>query len=190
MRIIAGIAKGRTLTAPKGQNTRPTLDYVRESLFNIIQRDVPDAVVLDLFAGSGALALEALSRGAAKAVLVDSSRQAIECIRRNVETLRFSDQVSVNPSDWRMALQRLSPAENRFDLVFLDPPYRLSIYQEIAGLLEQRHLLAQDALIVTEHHRDIPVELGQAFQLRDYRTYGDTVIHMHTFHKGGQADEQ
>ena len=85
MRIIAGTARGRTIVAPKGQDTRPTQDYVRESLFNILQWDVPEAQVLDLFAGSGALALEALSRGAAEATLVDCSMDAIAAIRRNVE---------------------------------------------------------------------------------------------------------
>ena len=176
------------MLAPKGQQTRPTQDYVRESLFNIIQRDVPEASVLDLFAGSGALALEAVSRGAARAVLVDSSRQAIACIRQNVETLRYTDRTRILQSDWKTALQRLSQSGNSFDLVFLDPPYRLSAYKEMTDLLAQVNLLSQHALLVTEHHKDVPVDLSPAFILKDQRTYGDTIIHMHTFDKGGYID--
>ena len=126
MRIIAGEARGRTLTAPKGMDTRPTQDYVRESLFNILQASVPEARVLDLFAGSGALALEALSRGAVKATLVDCSTDAVQCIKRNAETLGFAERVTVIRSDWQAALMRLSKNGERFTLVFLDPPYRIT----------------------------------------------------------------
>lgn len=188
MRIIAGTARGRTLIAPGGRSTRPTQDYVRESLFNIIQRDVPGAAVLDLFAGSGALALEALSRGAAKAALADCSRQAIECIRRNTQALGFSDSATILQGDWRAAAQRLSTAGDRFDLVFLDPPYDLTRYAEITETLQARDLLLRDALIVIEHRRDAALELSPSFILRDKRAYGDTVIHFFTFDTGGNPD--
>jgi len=188
MRIIAGTARGRTLIAPKGRSTRPTQDYVRESLFNIIQRDVPDAVVLDLFAGSGALALEALSRGAAQAAMVDRSRQAIDCIRRNTEALGFTERANILQGDWRSAIERLSNTQNRFDLVFLDPPYDLVLYAGITELLRTDKLLAQGALIVIEHQRNASLELSPFFLLRDIRTYGDTAIHLFTFDTGGNAD--
>jgi 16S rRNA (guanine966-N2)-methyltransferase len=188
MRIIAGTARGRTLVTPKGRSTRPTQDYVRESLFNIIQRDVPEAVVLDLFAGSGALALESISRGAAKAALADCSRQAIECIRRNAETLGFSDRTTILHGDWRAAADRLSAAGFRFDLVFLDPPYDLTQYAEITEALHNRALLAQEALIIVEHQKDVALDLSPSFILRDMRTYGDTVIHLFTFDTGGNSD--
>jgi len=185
MRIIAGIARGRTLISPKGRQTRPTQDYVRESLFNIIQRDVPGAAVLDLFAGTGALALEALSRGADSAVLVDSSRLAIECIRRNVDTLGFSRQACVLQGDWRTVLDKTLAPDARFDLVFLDPPYQLTKYAEMTDVLARKGLLAEDALLVIEHRRDAAVTLSATFTLKDCRTYGDTVIHLATFHAGG-----
>lgn len=188
MRIIAGSARGRTLVAPKGQQTRPTQDYVRESLFNIIQRDVPDASVLDLFAGTGALALEALSRGAQKAVLADSSRQAIDCIRRNVETVGTVDRATVIPGDWNAVLQKLAEQGELFDLVFLDPPYRLTQYAEITGQLQSRNLLREGALLVIEHRKDYSFALSPAFVPRDHRTYGDTEIHMVTFNTGGSTD--
>ena len=173
--------------APKGQHTRPTQDYVRESLFNIIQREIPDAAVLDLFAGSGALALEAISRGAANAALVDSSRQAITCIRHNVEALRLTERTTIIQSDWKTAVQRLSQSDTRFDLIFLDPPYRLSAYREITDCLAQANLLSHNALIITEHRKDVQVELSSFFLLKDQRAYGDTVIHMHTFDQGGNT---
>ena len=188
MRIIAGKARGRTIYAPKGRHTRPTQDFVRESLFNIIQRDVPDAMVLDLFAGSGALALEALSRGAAHAVLGDRSRQAIECIRRNTETLGFSEQTTVLQGDWCVVVQRLPARNQRFDLVFLDPPYDLARYREMTDLLKACHLLQDDALLVIEHHKDSVPDLDSCFQEKDVRTYGDTIIRLFTFKMGGYND--
>ena len=108
MRIISGTARGAQLFAPKGMDTRPTTDKVKESLFNMLQGEVPGATVLDLFAGSGGLSLEALSRGADRAVLVDQSREAIGCIRRNVEKLRFGDRVQLLNCDWQQAVHRLS----------------------------------------------------------------------------------
>ena len=187
MRIIAGTARGRTIIAPKGQNTRPTQDYVRESLFNIIQRDVPEANVLDLFAGSGALALEALSRGARRAVMADQSRQAIECIRRNTETLGFSQQTLIAQGDWKSVVQRIE--NETFDLVFLDPPYQLSKYGEITDRLQNRQLLARDALIIIEHRKDVDIALSTDFVCGGFRTYGgDTVIHFYRFNAGGNND--
>ncbi len=188
MRIIAGHARGRTLFAPKGQLTRPTQDFVRESLFNIIQRDVPESVVLDLFAGSGALALEALSRGAAKAVLVDRSRQAAACMRRNAETAGFMQQALILQCDWRAAAEKLKDTGTRFDLVFLDPPYELTQYPETADLLRDRGLLADGALIVIEHRRDVQFDLSPFFIPRDLRTYGDTCIRLYTYRPGGSSD--
>ena len=188
MRIIAGKARGRTLFAPKGRHTRPTQDFVRESLFNIIQRDVPDATVLDLFAGSGALALEALSRGAERAALSDRSRQAVECIQRNTDTLGFTEQATILQCDWHAALERLTSADLRFDLVFLDPPYELTQYPEMTELLANRRLLADGALIVIEHRRDIRFDLSPSFAQRDVRSYGDTEIHLYTYRQGGSAD--
>lgn len=188
MRIIAGEARRRTIVAPKGLQTRPTLDYVRESLFSIIQRDVPGSAVLDLFAGSGALAMEALSRGAASAVLADKSHQAIECIRQNTETLRFLDRAVILQGDWQAVLQRLSETNRSFDLVFLDPPYDLTAYADMADMLLDRRLLMEDALLVIEHRKGIAVNLSPRFQLKDCRTYGDTAIHLFTFGKGGETD--
>ena len=124
MRIISGEARGRTLFAPAGDQTRPTSDKIRGSLFNILNGRVEDAEVLDLFGGTGALALEALSRGAARAVIVDSSRAAIEVIRRNAGNVlkdALAERALILKTDYRSAISSLHG--RRFDLVFLDPPY-------------------------------------------------------------------
>ncbi|MBN1778272.1 MAG: 16S rRNA (guanine(966)-N(2))-methyltransferase RsmD [Clostridiales bacterium] len=186
MRIIAGSAKGHTIASPKGRHTRPTQDYVRESLFNIIQRYVPGAKVLDLFAGSGALGLEALSRGADRAMLADNAVKAIDCIRRNAETLGFGKQSTVIRGDWRGVLQSLE--KQSFDLVFLDPPYDLTQYRDMTDTLIENELLSDDALIVIEHRKDVIPGLSPPFILKDHRTYGDTVIHIYRFNAGGKQD--
>jgi len=189
MRIIAGIARGRTLIAPKGQDTRPTQDYVRESLFNILQREVPDAQVLDLFAGSGALALEALSRGASGATLVDCAMDAITSIRRNVESLHFEAEATILKSDWQAVLAKLSNEGKRYTLVFLDPPYRMTDTGEQCAKIADFGLLEPGALMVVEHRREnIPI-VDMRFTENDSRRYGDTVIHFYRYAEGSKADE-
>ena len=173
MRIIGGTARGRRLLAPEGRETRPTADRVREALFNIIRREVPDAVVLDLFAGSGALAIEALSRGAGSAVLVDASRQAASVIRRNLEASGFAGQAVLLTADWKAALPRLTGEP--FTLVFLDPPYRMQeAYAEAPAFLAQAGRLSQDCLLVLEHDKGFAPQPGRSFEKVDERAYGDT----------------
>ncbi|MDD3921848.1 MAG: 16S rRNA (guanine(966)-N(2))-methyltransferase RsmD [Eubacteriales bacterium] len=181
MRIIAGSARGRTIQAPKGQDTRPTQDYVRESLFNILQRDIPDATVLDLFAGSGALALEALSRGAAYAVLADQAAKAVACIRANVALLKMDAQTLVLQSKWQDTLQRLSQELRTFSIVFLDPPYKMAETDAICIQLRQLGLLEQGALIVIEHRTGSENPPDARFTLRNERRYGDTTIHIYVY---------
>jgi 16S rRNA (guanine966-N2)-methyltransferase len=187
MRIIAGCARGRTLRAPKGSDTRPTQDYVRESLFNILMRDVPDAEVLDLFAGSGALALEALSRGAANAVFCDVSPEAVACIRANTEALRLTERVTILRADWADALNRLAGEKRAFTLVFLDPPYRMTDTAAQCARMADLGLLAAGALIVIEHDRNGVPAPDVRFTLRDGRRYGDTEIHFFIYQGGEPA---
>ena len=175
MRIIAGEARGRTLTAPPGSGTRPTQDYVRESLFNILSPRVPGARVLDLFAGTGALALEALSRGAEFAVLCDRDRAALSCIRKNIAAVRAEDRCRVFSGDYAACIRSLSGREG-FDLVFLDPPYRMENTGEIAGQLLDAELLLPGFLIVCEHRKGAPPAADGRFRAADARRYGDTEI--------------
>jgi 16S rRNA (guanine(966)-N(2))-methyltransferase RsmD len=176
MRVVAGRFGGRSLIAPRGRATRPTSDRVREALFSILgPASVEGARVLDLFAGSGALGIEALSRGAADTVLVDASAAAVTAIRRNLETLgavaevRRQDALSYLRSAFRDARQ--------YDLVFLDPPYRhaSALGRELSTAL--RPILAPAARVVAESDRRAPLELDLA--LLDERRYGDTLIRIH-----------
>lgn len=176
MRIIGGLARGRTLVAPPGMKTRPTQDYVRESLFNIIRWDVQDAQVLDLFAGTGALSLEALSRGAAGAVLVDLDRAACAAIRKNIESVKPAGECRLMQSDYRAALEALAREGRRFDVVFLDPPYKMENTGEICAELYDKGLLAEAFLLVVEHRRGHAPMLDARFEAFDQRNYGDTQI--------------
>ena len=174
MRVIAGTHGGRELIAPKGRTTRPTSDRVREALFSILG-DLDGLSVLDLFAGSGALGIEALSRGAAQATLVDSGRPAVAAIRRNLGTLRLDAEVVPQP-----AARFLGAAlrdGRQYDLVFLDPPYRhaSTLGRELTSALMP--ILAADARVAAESDRRSP--LGLELGLLDERRYGDTLIQIH-----------
>jgi 16S rRNA (guanine966-N2)-methyltransferase len=174
VRVVAGRYGGRTLVAPRGRATRPTSDRVREALFSILA-DVTGARVLDLFAGSGALAIEALSRGAAEAVLVDSSAAAIAAVRANLEGLGLVAEVVREPA---LRFLRHAPGQLReYDLIFLDPPYRHagSLATELTTAL--RPVLALGARVVSESDRRQPLDLG--LELLDERRYGDTLIRIH-----------
>lgn len=170
MRIIAGTARGRTIEAPKGRDTRPTLDRVRENLFNILQRKTWDARVLDLFAGTGALSLESLSRGAAEAVLVDCDRAAHACQKQNAEKLGFAQQTRILLMDWKQALRQLTAAGETFDLVFLDPPYAMRDMAEVMEALKS--LLAEEAVIILEHEAQVMPSTADGYEMYDSRKYG------------------
>lgn len=173
MRVVAGELRGRKLVAPAGDATRPTADRVREALFSILG-DISGLRVLDLYAGSGALGIEALSRGAAAAVFVDSSQAAVTAIRRNLSELGLEA-----PVQRRDALAYLATAAggDPYDLVFADPPYdsAVRLAPELAELLPP--VLAEDAVIVTESNKRAPLELP--FPLLRDRSYGDTRIAVH-----------
>ena len=172
MRVVAGELRGRRLaTPPKGAGVRPTADRVREALFSILG-DVSGARVLDLFAGTGALAIEALSRGAAEATLVDTDTGIVA---RNVAELGLEPRARVVRGDARGFMRR---ERGTFDLVFCDPPYRLA---DRLGLELDRSLpplLARDARVITESASRAPIEL--ALPLADERRYGDTTVRIHT----------
>ena len=168
MRIIAGEARSRQIEAPRGRDTRPTLDRVRENLFNILQNHVRGAQVLDLFSGSGALALEAISRGAAHAVLCDHDREANRIEQKNAAALHFEDRMEILLCDWSQALARMGG--RKFDLVFLDPPYAMHDLREVTARL--RPLMSPEGLLICEHQAESPYLVDEAFTLTDRRRYG------------------
>ncbi|MBV9466707.1 MAG: 16S rRNA (guanine(966)-N(2))-methyltransferase RsmD [Solirubrobacterales bacterium] len=174
MRIVAGRYGGRSLAAPRGRLTRPTSDRVREALFSTLG-PVDGANVLDLFAGSGALALEALSRGAASATLVDSSPAAIAAIRRNLGALGL--EAEVRRQTVSAFLARARSGARQYDLVFLDPPYRhaSALGAELSSALAP--VLAPGCRVVAESARRAPLELE--LPVLHERRYGDTLIRIH-----------
>ena len=175
MRIVAGRWGGRRLQAPAGEATRPTSDRVREALFSVLGARVEGARVLDLFAGSGALGLEALSRGAAAATLVDSAPAATRAARANLQAL--GADADVRRQDALRFLDAARRAARQYDLVFIDPPYRLAtrLNRELAEGLPP--VLAPGAVVVTESDRRRPLDLD--LPLHDERRYGDTLIRIH-----------
>ncbi len=171
MRVISGTYGGRRLTAPRGRDTRPTSDRVREALFSILE-PVSGARVLDLFAGSGALAIEALSRGAAEATLVDASSTAIAAIERNLLALGIAAETRRQTAS--AFLQTARVGTRQYDLVFLDPPYRLAgeLARELSAALPP--VLGPGARVIAESDRRAPLTLD--LPLTDERRYGDTLI--------------
>jgi 16S rRNA (guanine966-N2)-methyltransferase len=173
--VIAGRWGGRRLQAPPGAATRPTSDRVREALFSVLAARVSGARVLDLFAGSGALGIEALSRGAAEATFVDTAPAALRAIRANLDAIGAT--ADVRRADARRFLGSASAAAREYDLVLLDPPYRLAgrLGDELTAALPA--VLAPGAAVVAESDRRAPLELG--LPILDERRYGDTLIRIH-----------
>ena len=175
MRIISGLARGTKLYTLDGENTRPTLDRVKEPLFSIIQTEIKDALVLDLFAGSGALALEALSRGAKKAVLCDKSYEAIKVIKQNIDKTHFKEKAEAYCLDYKKCLFTV---KDKFDIIFIDPPYKLDLAIKSLQIILDNDLLSKDGLIIIETD-DKDRELQQIenmnnnnIKIVDQRTYG------------------
>jgi 16S rRNA (guanine(966)-N(2))-methyltransferase RsmD len=179
VRIIAGRLKGRRLAAVRGA-IRPTADRVREAIFNILGPIVLEAQVLDLFAGTGALGIEALSRGAARAVFVENHASSLQVLRQNLAQCGLTDVSQVLPQDAARALATLAAQGERFGLIFLDPPYGKGLPGQILPLVARNNLLAQEGLVVVEHRRG--EEMADNYQhlaRRDERGYGDTVISLY-----------
>ncbi|MGN0148803.1 MAG: 16S rRNA (guanine(966)-N(2))-methyltransferase RsmD [Clostridia bacterium] len=173
MRIISGIRRGHKLIEFEGEDIRPTTDRVKESIFNIIQSYVPDAAVLDMFCGSGALSFEALSRGAKKAVCIDLDKRSVAVIKRNAEALKFTDKceiINISCFDY------MARAKEKFDIIFLDPPYNKGFIEPVLKGIVEHNLLEKEGIIVlesdnTDYHEEIP-----GLKLLKQRRYGRTYI--------------
>ena len=176
MRVITGSARGRKLLEPEGMAVRPTTDMVKEAMFNIIQFDIEGRRVLDLFAGTGALSLEALSRGAREAVLVDMDRAACAAIRKNMETTRLGEKCRLIARDYHAAIDALAAEGTAFDVVFIDPPYKMENTGEMCAALYEKGLLSDAFLLVVEHRKGHAPMLDARFDAFDLRHYGDTEI--------------
>ena len=186
MRIIGGSARGRRIAAPKGGAIRPTADRVREALFNILPRDLAGMRVLDLFAGSGSLSLEALSRGAESALLVDESEAAAKLIRRNVDALGFTERARIWTHPAAKALSRLRDDDAAYDAIFLDPPYEGGWVGKTLAVIARAGTLHAEGVAVAEHSlREGVEEQYGPLARRDRRQYGDTVLSFFGIDKQG-----
>ena len=178
MRVISGKARGKKLVALEGTNTRPTLDRVKEALFNIIQFDITDKSVLDLFAGSGAIGIEAISRGAKSVVFCDNSIDAIKVIKTNIKNTRSDEKAIILNKDYINALENLANKETKFDIIYLDPPYKTQ-YAEIAiERIMKLNLLSKEGIIIVEtddikKEKDIQTE---GIKIFDKRKYGRAIL--------------
>lgn len=151
MRVVTGSLKGRTIKAVPGSKTRPTSDKVKESAFHIMGPYFTGGIALDLFAGSGALGIEAISRGIEEVVFIDHSQPAIKTIRKNVAQLQIEDSVQVYRNDAVRALEVLAKKNRKFDMIFIDPPYEEIDYNKILTLLENKQLMNDACFIYVEH---------------------------------------
>lgn len=178
MRVITGSARGAKLRTLDGLATRPTSDRVKEAIFNIIQFDIEGRRVLDLFGGSGQLAIEALSRGAAYAVVVDQNPKATAIIKENLKKTKLDQKASVFQSDY---LQFLSTTRERFDIIFLDPPYAENFIENALRKISEIDILTEGGIIVCERSRErsLPAAVGDLICSKDY-CYGKTAVNLYT----------
>jgi 16S rRNA (guanine966-N2)-methyltransferase len=178
MRVIGGERRGARLVSAQGLSIRPTTDRVRESIFSILVREVPGAVVLDLFAGTGALSIEALSRGANRATLVEQAPSSIAVIERNIATTGLTKWTTLLKGDAHAVVERLVKQQARFDLIFADPPYASgSAARLVTEAIVARLLAGPDAVLVVEHAAadGLPAP-APSLTLFDSRTYGETAL--------------
>ncbi|MEO3945165.1 16S rRNA (guanine(966)-N(2))-methyltransferase RsmD [Gorillibacterium sp. CAU 1737] len=187
MRVIAGTAKGRSLKAVPGMGTRPTTDKVKEAIFSMIGPYFDGGEALDLFAGTGGLGIEALSRGMDQAVFIDQDRTSLDVVRHNLETVRFLEQAEVYRNDAERALKVLAKRDRRFRLVFLDPPYRMKVVGELMLAMHELNLLEDGATIVAEyesgHHYD--EAYGPFYEFRK-AIYGETAVSLYRYEQPGE----
>ncbi|MGE5664034.1 MAG: 16S rRNA (guanine(966)-N(2))-methyltransferase RsmD [Deltaproteobacteria bacterium] len=187
MRIVAGRWRGRTLRAPKGASVRPTLDRVREAVFDILGERVAGRTVLDLFAGTGAMGLEALSRDAASAVFVESDPRVFEVLRANMESLG-AEGAEALLLDYRRALRALRARKRLFDLVFLDPPYGKGLGSAAARELVRAGLVAPGSVVVAEEAARAPEDpFPDGWEAAADRRYGDTRIRVYDVPAGASG---
>jgi 16S rRNA (guanine966-N2)-methyltransferase len=177
MRIISGRAKGRKIISPEGMGTRPTLDRVKESIFDIIQNNVYDTKVLDVFAGTGSLGLEAASRGAKECYLVDKSPDTFKFLKQNIVNLQFEDICKCFNMDSYSALIEFAAKGIVFDLIFIDPPYLKDMIPPAIKIIEEKNILAKDGLIVTKiDTKEILFQGTENIVLINHKKYGNTTI--------------
>lgn len=177
MRVIAGEFKARKLTSLKGRKIRPTSDRIREALFSILSLKIDNALVLDLFAGTGALGIEALSRGALKTVFIDNSKESIQIINKNIDLCGIKEKTEVILHDACNILSLNTVLNRKFDIIFMDPPYDKGFMGNIFKNVDLLNVMKDGSIIIAEHSiRENDLEKVAGFDRYDKRTYGETLI--------------
>ncbi|MGL4913795.1 MAG: 16S rRNA (guanine(966)-N(2))-methyltransferase RsmD [Romboutsia sp.] len=181
MRVISGKVRGLKLNTPKNEDVRPTTDRVKESLFNMINQYIMESNVLDLFAGTGSLGIECLSRGAKKCTFVDISQESIELTKSNIKKARVENESIILKSDFKDAIGKLKLQGNKFDVIFMDPPYYKNMFIDALEKIDNAELLDEEGIIVIEHDskEDFPENIGRLEKYKS-KKYGSTTI---TFYK-------
>ena len=171
MRVIAGTARRLRLVTPEGNDTRPTQDRIKETLFNMIQNQVPGSVFIDLFAGSGGIGIEALSRGAVRAVFVENNVNAYKCILENLKTTHFEEQATVLKQDVVLGLRSIK--EKEADIIFIDPPYHGELYERTLSQLSEMNYVTANTMIIVEADLNLDFSFAEnyGFEVRREKEY-------------------
>lgn len=183
MKVISGTLRGRNIKGYDIDGTRPTMDRVKESLFASIQDYVRNSIVLDLFAGSGNLGIEAISNGSSKCYFVDNNKNCIRVINDNINNFNISDKCIVLNKDYKMALKYFRDNNIKFDLIFVDPPYNYEIINEILDKVNEYQLINNNGIIVLEYSYDKIDNISNNYSLLKYKKYGDKYISVYEFEK-------
>lgn len=174
MRVISGSRKGHKLIAPKGNSVRPTEDRVKESLFNILSPIKKDSIILDLFAGSGGIGIEFLSRGSKKVYFVDKSTESIRAIKKNLEHTKFLDDAQVIKGDARSVIRQFEQGHPSFDYIYIDPPYaEVDLFHKTLQLISEKGILSNDGIVIVEHDKSMLLSKNYGnMEMFDNRSYG------------------
>ena len=176
VRVISGSARGLKLNTPGDDRVRPTTDRVKESMFNIVQDWVYDSQVLDLFAGSGALGIEALSRGASQAVFCDNSLDSIKILKSNIEKARVADRSQIVSGDFKRCLRDMGAKNQSFDMIFVDPPYYKGLFEEVLDTIRACKILKKDGIVIVEHDAKRPIGQVEGLEVYKEKKYGITML--------------
>lgn len=190
MRIIAGFFKGRKLEKINVEGIRPTSDRVKEALFSILGDAINNSIFLDLFAGSGSIGIEAYSRGAAEVIFVDENRKSIEILKSNLNRVGMEKDIQVFNTDYKNAIYRLASSGKKFDIIYIDPPYKSNIHFEILKIIYSKNILFKTGVIVIEQDSKEPVcEFNEFWSLIKKKNYGKTLLLFYALNELNKEDD-
>ena len=182
MRVISGLFKGRKLEPIKIRGIRPTSDRVKEALFSILSNDIEGSIFLDLFAGSGSIGIEAYSRGASKVIFVDSNVESFKVLQQNLNKLSLKEDIELHNADYKMAIKKLGLRGEKFDIIFIDPPYGENLSIDAINEINKNDIIDENGLIVVEHSVKEPMPKSiNIYELHKRKVYGNTQLSFYVF---------